>query len=40
VTTCPTEALFLVQKSPGEIYVPPDKAFETYLRIARERGKI
>ena len=40
VTTCPTEALSLIQKSPREIYVPPDKAFDTYLRIARERGKI
>ena len=40
VTTCPTEALSLIQKSSREIYVPPDKAFDTYLRIARERGKI
>jgi ferredoxin len=40
VTTCPTEALSLVQKSLGELYIPPDKPFETYRRIAMERGKI
>jgi ferredoxin len=40
VTTCPTEALSLVDKSPGELYIPPDKPFETYRRIAMERGKI
>jgi NAD-dependent dihydropyrimidine dehydrogenase PreA subunit len=40
VTTCPTEALTLRRKSPGDLYVPPEKALETYFRIARERGKI
>ena len=40
VTTCPPESLSLVHKSPGELYVPPDKPFETYRRIAMERGKI
>jgi electron transport complex protein RnfB len=40
VTTCPTEVLSLVKKSPGELYIPPDKPFEAYRRIAMERGKI
>jgi ferredoxin len=40
ITTCPAEALSLVKKSPGELYIPPDKPVETYLRIAKERGKI
>jgi Na+-translocating ferredoxin:NAD+ oxidoreductase subunit B len=40
VTTCPTEALSLCKKSPEELYVPPGKPFETYLRIAMERGKM
>jgi len=40
VTTCPTEALSLYKKSPGELYVPPEKFLETYLRIDMERGKM
>jgi Fe-S-cluster-containing hydrogenase component 2 len=40
VSTCPTEALTLLRKSAGDLYVPPEKALETYFRIARERGKI
>ncbi len=40
VTTCPTEALSLCKKSPEDFYVPPEKPFETYLRIAIERGKM
>jgi len=40
VTTCPTRALSLLPKAPEERYVPPAKPFDTYLQIARERGKI
>jgi len=40
VTTCPTKALSLRPKSPKEHYVPPEKPFDTYVQIARERGKI
>ncbi len=40
VTTCPTEALSLCKKSPGELYVPPERPVETYIRIAMERGKM
>ena len=40
VTTCPTKALTLRPKSPKEHYVPPAKPFDTYLQIAKERGKI
>ncbi|MFO7931258.1 MAG: 4Fe-4S binding protein [Desulfosalsimonas sp.] len=40
VTTCATEAMSLVKKSEDSLYVPPESGMETYLRIARERGKI
>jgi electron transport complex protein RnfB len=40
VTTCPTEALSLIKKSPEDLYVPPERAVETYIRIAIERGKM
>lgn len=40
VTTCPNKALSLRQKGPQDHYVPPEKPFDTYLQIARERGKI
>lgn len=40
VTTCPTEALSLQKKPPEEQYVPPERAVETYMRIAMERWKM
>lgn len=40
VTTCPTKALSLRKKASQELYVPPAKPVDTYLQIARERGKI
>jgi len=40
VTTCPTKAVSLRRKAPEELYVPPASPIETYLRIAKERGKI
>ncbi len=40
VTTCPTKALSLRPKSPKEHYVPPPKPIDTYIQIAKERGKI
>ena len=40
VTTCPAKALSLRKKNPQELYVPPAKPFDTYLQIAKERGKI
>ncbi|MFW6081943.1 MAG: ATP-binding protein, partial [Desulfosalsimonas sp.] len=40
VTTCPAEAMSLVKKNGDLLYVPPESGMETYLRIARERGKI
>jgi Na+-translocating ferredoxin:NAD+ oxidoreductase subunit B len=40
VTTCPTKALSLRTKSPQEHYVPPPKSVDTYLQIAKERGKL
>jgi NAD-dependent dihydropyrimidine dehydrogenase PreA subunit len=40
VTTCPTKALSLVAKDRKEHYVPPARPIDTYIRIARERGKI
>ncbi len=40
VTTCPAKALSLRPKSPKEHYVPPLKPIDTYIQIAKERGKI
>ncbi len=40
VSTCPTDAVRLVKKSEDQQYLPPETGMETYLRIARERGKI
>lgn len=40
ISTCPTSAMRLVKKSEDQQYVPPETGMETYLRIARERGKI
>jgi len=40
VTACPTGALSMQKKPPGELYVPPERPQDTYIRIARERGKI
>lgn len=40
ITTCPTKALTLRLKDAGELYVPPAKPMDTYLQIAKERGKI
>lgn len=40
VTTCETEALSLSMKAEDQMYVPPKSITETYMRIAKERGKI
>lgn len=40
VTTCPTEAVKLIKKPEDRQYVPPETGMETYIRIARERGKM
>ena len=40
VTACPTGALSMQKKPSGELYVPPERPQDTYIRIARERGKI
>jgi len=39
VTTCPTKALSLRQKALKEHYLPPETPRDTYLQIAKERGK-
>lgn len=39
VTTCPSDALSLVKKPEDQLYVPPESGAETYMRIAKERGK-
>jgi len=38
VTACDFEALRLVPKPEEDRYVPPVNLFETYLKMARERG--
>jgi Fe-S-cluster-containing hydrogenase component 2 len=40
VTTCPDEAIELVQKAADQLYVPPKSGMETYIRIMQERGKL
>lgn len=40
VPACPSEAISLRQKDAADRYVPPRNTFETYLNMARERGKI
>ncbi len=40
VTTCPTGAMSLLKKSEDALYLPPESGMETYMNIARERGKI
>ena len=39
VTTCSAGALKLVKKPDDQLYQPPQKSTETYVRIAVERGK-
>ncbi len=40
VTTCPTQAVTLRAKSRKDHYVPPPTPVDTYMKIAKERGKI
>ena len=40
VSTCPTDSLSLVKKPEDSQYLPPESGFETYVRIAVERGKL
>ncbi len=40
ITDCPTDAVVLRQKGTGDQYVPPGNTVETYVNMARERGKI
>jgi len=40
VTECPEDAMTLKQKEGTDQYVPPKHTFETYLKMARERGKV
>jgi ferredoxin len=40
VTTCETDAMSLTMKTDDQLYVPPKSLTETYMRIAKERGKV
>jgi Fe-S-cluster-containing hydrogenase component 2 len=40
VTTCPDEAILLNKKPEDQLYEPPKTGGETYVRIAKERGKM
>ncbi|MFC1532545.1 4Fe-4S dicluster-binding protein [Thermodesulfobacteriota bacterium] len=40
VPECPSEAMMLRQKEESDQYVPPRSVAETYLHMARERGKM
>lgn len=39
VSTCPADAIALIKKT-EDLYLPPESGMETYMRIARERGKM
>ena len=39
ITTCPSDAISLNKKSDEQLYEPPPSGAETYMRIAKERGK-
>ena len=38
VTTCPSEALLLKQKSEAEIRIPPEKSQQTIMEFFQKRG--
>jgi Na+-translocating ferredoxin:NAD+ oxidoreductase subunit B len=40
ITECPTGSMILKQKDASDQYVPPGNVMETYINIARERGKM
>ena len=40
VPNCPADAMRLHQKVESEQYVPPGNVVETYMKIARERGRL
>lgn len=40
ITSCASEAMRLVEKAPEERWTPPANIVETYINIARERGKM
>jgi ferredoxin len=40
VTECPSDAMMYKQKEASDQYVPPKDVAETYMRLAKERGKL
>jgi electron transport complex protein RnfB len=40
VPACPTDAIQLIQKESTDRYVPPRSTYQTFLKLAKERGKI
>ena len=40
VTSCSFDAMHLIEKAPEEHWTPPANTVETYINMARERGKI
>jgi ferredoxin len=40
VTSCSFDAMHLIEKAPEERWTPPANTVETYINMARERGKI
>ncbi len=40
VPECPSDAISYLQKPASDIYEPPENIFETYMKMARERGKL
>ena len=40
VSVCPTGALTYRRKEKADLYTPPETAFDTYVKMARERGRL
>jgi Na+-translocating ferredoxin:NAD+ oxidoreductase subunit B len=40
VTSCSFDAMRLIEKAPEDCWTPPANTVETYINIAKERGKI
>ena len=40
IPDCDTDAIHLAAKKSSSLYVPPKLTYQTYLRMAKERGKL
>jgi ferredoxin len=40
IPVCDDDAIHLAAKESSSLYVPPKLTYQTYLRMAKERGKL